>query len=419
MADLQLQPSIRHDLRSQAVLRLAQRMNAPLPAGAAVSPWQPQERINAGTARLIAEPWDHRSPPRSGTVLVCIGAGTTGSIIPAAVPAETIITDGTATWRAAVAGTIDLTPLLVSWIEQVDESALPYLLWQFDLLAPFWQLLMASSQRVSARSLVKLGISLHALRGTPAAITRMLAACGWIASVQEGQAVWGGTDWPDAQGWAVCRLLVQPTPLADMPADISWRSDITYQPGALVTYPGPHGGTYLRPDGSTVSYAGDGTPGGYFLAVGASHGVPPYYREIGDVGALEWLSDVGALRTKFWIEAPTYRLISEADARLLTAAFDFFAPRRCWLDRILLQVPGFEDLIGGAIDSFELQPVDSLGRIRDFVLAALPSVADDLVAAVPLHDGSYHRRRGLTYGGTRVGVVDDGLIVNGEPWVED
>jgi P2-related tail formation protein len=128
-------------------------------------------------------------------------------------------------------GALDLTQILVYQLDLVPDSALMLLAWQFDILAPQWQLGAdpvesidaltnidtLSSARSSAgvsdfdswRTLLKAAIPLHRTRGTPYAIKTALASLGWNSvALLEGQASWGGTAWPASQGWAVFRVLI-------------------------------------------------------------------------------------------------------------------------------------------------------------------------------------------------------------------
>lgn len=135
-------------------------------------------------------------------------------------------------------GELDLGPLLVYRIDSVPESALPFLAWQFDLVSPFWQVFAPVSVGVDAltnidllididnliegigatppiatelsqRDLLKIGISLHRLRGTPFALKQALGSLGWAdVDLLEGQASWGGNAYPESQGWAVFRVVI-------------------------------------------------------------------------------------------------------------------------------------------------------------------------------------------------------------------
>jgi P2-related tail formation protein len=148
-------------------------------------------------------------------------------------------------------GVLDLTPLLVYRIASVPESALPFLAWQFDILAPFWQLLGPPASLFDSidavtdidtltsidflagpgtggpttptdlqRALLENAIALHRVRGTPAAIKRALAQLGWTSlSLLEGQQSWGGTAYPSSQGWAVFRVLINLAPSQPLDAE--------------------------------------------------------------------------------------------------------------------------------------------------------------------------------------------------------
>ena len=127
---------------------------------------------------------------------------------------------------------IDLTSLLVYRLDSTPESALLFLAWQFDLIAPQWQLGAQVSESIdtlrnidsltnidtltstaglagpsdfdSLRALLKIAIPLHRTRGTPYAIKAALRPLGWSdVTLLEGQATWGGTSYPAAEGWAV------------------------------------------------------------------------------------------------------------------------------------------------------------------------------------------------------------------------
>lgn len=143
---------------------------------------------------------------------------------------------------AARLSQVDLVPLLVYRIDSVPPGALPLLAWQFDILSPLWQAVApaitsidaltnideltdidtltegtqgsqsAQEQAVVAaeRELIKAAIQLHRYRGTPWVIKNSLATLGWRnVSIVEGQAKWGGTQYPASQGWAVFRVMVQ------------------------------------------------------------------------------------------------------------------------------------------------------------------------------------------------------------------
>lgn len=136
---------------------------------------------------------------------------------------------------------LDLSPVLVYRIDSVPASALPFLAWQFDIISPLWQAVAPVIQSVDTitdvdalididtltegptavglqatdivavqRSLVKMAIQLHRFRGTTWSIMNALAILGWTSvSIAEGQASWGGTQYPSNEGWAVFRVMIQ------------------------------------------------------------------------------------------------------------------------------------------------------------------------------------------------------------------
>jgi P2-related tail formation protein len=136
---------------------------------------------------------------------------------------------------------IDLVPILVYRLDSVPDSALLFLAWQFDLVAPQWQLGAQLSESIDAirtidgltvidtlssaggaagpsdfdslRELLKVAIPLHRTRGTPYAIKTALKPLGWpIVTLIEGQDAWGGTSYPANEGWAVFRAQLNLSP---------------------------------------------------------------------------------------------------------------------------------------------------------------------------------------------------------------
>lgn len=136
---------------------------------------------------------------------------------------------------------LDLTPILVYRLDSVPDSALLFLAWQFDLVAPQWQLGAQLSESVdlllnidaltnidtlsstggvsglsdfdSLRALLKVAIPLHRTRGTPFAIKAALKPLGWPnVTLLEGQATWGGTSYPANEGWAAFRAQLSLAP---------------------------------------------------------------------------------------------------------------------------------------------------------------------------------------------------------------
>ncbi|HLW69368.1 MAG TPA: phage tail protein [Candidatus Binataceae bacterium] len=134
-------------------------------------------------------------------------------------------------------GALDLSPTLVYRLDSAPDSSLLLLAWQFDMLAPQWQLGSSSGESIDAltdidsltdidtlsstadaagvsdytslRTLLGAAIPLHRTRGTPYAIKTALAALGWNeVTLQEGQASWGGSQYPTSEGWAVFRVVI-------------------------------------------------------------------------------------------------------------------------------------------------------------------------------------------------------------------
>jgi P2-related tail formation protein len=132
---------------------------------------------------------------------------------------------------------IDLSDILVYRLDSVPDSVLMLLAWQFDMLAPEWQLGVNLGESIDAltdidiltnidrltsalstagpsdydslRTLLKAAIPLHRQRGTPYAIKKALSALGWsTVTIKEGEASWGGTSYPADQAWAVFRVLI-------------------------------------------------------------------------------------------------------------------------------------------------------------------------------------------------------------------
>ena len=134
---------------------------------------------------------------------------------------------------------LDLGQLLFYRIDSVAAGALPFLAWQFDILSPLWQLIAPVSTGIDAltnidllididnlieggglisaaslteaaqREMLKSAIPLHRFRGTPWAVKQALKSLGWTeVSLLEGQASWGGTQYPSNEGWAAFRVMI-------------------------------------------------------------------------------------------------------------------------------------------------------------------------------------------------------------------
>lgn len=84
---------------------------------------------------------------------------------------------------AARLSSIDLSPLVVYDIDNVQANLLPYLAEQFDVLGDAgWDLTKNDDER---RALVKEAIWLHKIKGTPYAVRRALDILGVVATLVE------------------------------------------------------------------------------------------------------------------------------------------------------------------------------------------------------------------------------------------
>jgi P2-related tail formation protein len=244
---------------------------------------------------------------------------------------------------------LDLIPILVYRLDSVPDSALLLLAWQFDLVAPQWQLGAQVSESIDAlstidplsnvdtlsspggvsgpadfdslRALLKVAIPLHRTRGTPYAIKTALKPLGWPSvTLLEGQASWGGTSYPADQGWAVFRAQLN-------------------------------------------------------LANGQS--------------------------------------VAPLDTSRVIAAIDFFKPVRAWLDSLwFVGVPIIDDapMPQDAVVSI-FSRTDAAPLPKDVVSApAWPE--DDLKLIAPLYNRHFFHT-GVTYGGNEPTVADSGVTVNG------
>ncbi|MGH8013517.1 MAG: phage tail protein [Candidatus Binataceae bacterium] len=247
--------------------------------------------------------------------------------------------------------TLDLTPILVYRLDSAPDSALLPLAWQFDMLAPQWQLgtqlgeaidslddidilsdidtlaspagAAGTSDYDSWRELLKLSIPLHRTRGTAYTLKTALASLGWSGvTIQEGQATWGGTQYPASQGWALFRVVIEASSGQEIPAAQSARA---------------------------------------------------------------------------------------------IAAINFFKPARAWLDSLwftLAPVPDFAPTPEEALVSIYLQR-DSLESFGDNV-SATAWLLSDTRSVVPRYNAHFYHS-GLTYGAQQEVVVDSGVTINGAP----
>jgi Phage tail protein (Tail_P2_I) len=185
---------------------------------------------------------------------------------------------------------LDLTKILL-YTPNVAESALPFLAWQFDVLGPFWALLGATS---NTANLVQNSIALHKLAGTPAAIDLVATNVGLtVIAIDEGESTWGGSTYPEDQGWAAFRVTA-----------------------LLANSEGAETGT-------AADF--DSVPDVDFLT---------------DWDTNEYVS--GNFTTVTW---------SAAQQQALVDAINFFKPQRCVLDQMNYQAVGLVDQIAPFTDS--------------------------------------------------------------------
>jgi P2-related tail formation protein len=244
---------------------------------------------------------------------------------------------------------LDLVPILVYRLDSVPDSALLFLAWQFDLVAPQWQLGAQVAESIDAlsaidplsdidtlsspgnqsgpsdfeslRALLKVAIPLHRTRGTAYAIKAALKPLGWPSvTLLEGQAAWGGTSYPPNEGWAVFRAQLD-------------------------------------------------------LSAGQA--------------------------------------VAVIDTARAIAAINFFKPVRAWLDSIWFvgvpvadSAPAPQDMVVSIFSRTDLAPVSS-----DVITApGWPEV--DIKMIAPQYNGHFFHA-GVTYGASEPAVADSGVIVNG------
>ena len=178
MADLQLQPSIFTDLRSQAHLSLINRLQA-----LDLSPILVYRIASLVDSAVLAMAWqwDVLNP----------------LLLPAA---SQIVTAAYPSWDQ---------------IQNIDQLVnLDLQQYQTTAGGP----LPLAAIHAQYRALILLSTSLHSINGTPQALLNALAGLGYRSvTIQEGQNSWGGTEWPPNEGWAVFRVLID---LAQVPADL-------------------------------------------------------------------------------------------------------------------------------------------------------------------------------------------------------
>jgi phage tail P2-like protein len=251
-------------------------------------------------------------------------------------------------------GNIDLSAILVYTLQNVPVSALPFLAWQFDILAPWWQLLSGPD---SQQQLIQQAVHLHRYKGTAYAIQAIMSGLGFVLpTIQEGQSSWGGTSWPDTQGWAVFRIVV---PKADIvlanPQPTSWDA----------------------------------------------------------VSSIDLLLDVDDIVQATSITGVAVTADTETQA---IAAIEFFAPARSWLDSLWFEELPIQDAVVPS-DEIAIVAANYVGekafRVADFLSVQGWALADAKTTA-PLYSTHFYHA-GLTYGATEPPVVDSGVVIKGTP----
>lgn len=103
---------------------------------------------------------------------------------------------------------VDLSQLLLYFVEVVDDRVLPFLAEEFDVLGvKGWDFCRNKDEQ---RALIKMAIQLHRYKGTPWAVERAMEQAGLIGAILVENSGTGPT------GWAMFRIEV---PVGLMPAD--------------------------------------------------------------------------------------------------------------------------------------------------------------------------------------------------------
>ena len=287
-------------------------------------------------------------------------------------------------------GKLDLTPLLLYTITYAPDSALPWLAWGFDVADSLFQLIAPGADQ---RQLISQAVPLKRFVGTPYAIKTALATLGWPnAIIQEGQNSWGGTTYPSDQGWAVCRILINLTPLSASNAAV-WQNDVAYPSAQLVSFNGKL----------------------FQSSAPAAIGTIPQFATEADVLEEALLSDIANLVQAPWqlVSGGSLQVPTAAQIALIIAAFYFFAPIRCQLDAVVLAFPGVSDILMPA-------PSDASGVFdlllpapRDLFTVTFAGVSDNF-SLTPHYDARY-QHAGITYANQPVGPTDGASTFNGVP----
>jgi hypothetical protein len=252
-------------------------------------------------------------------------------------------------------GTIDLAPLLIYTFLETPPSLIPFLAWQFDIVAPWWQLLTGPESQLA---IIRQAISLHRFKGTVFAIEAIMAGLGFQAPViEEGEASWGGTRFPPSQGWALFRVIV---------------------PKAAITLASPQ---------------------------------PASWDAVSDIDVL---LDIDTLQQAAGISGAVVTQTIEMQA---VSAIDFFKPERSLLDSLWFQeLPIIEPALAVS-DFITLKADNSLVEppvlVSDIVTVPAWAVSD-AKTTTPLYSAHFFHA-GITHGANEPAVVDSGIVINGTP----
>jgi|GEM_PF-810673 len=109
---------------------------------------------------------------------------------------------------------MDVSQLLIYFIDTVNAEALPYLAQEFDVLGiKGWDY---AADETAQRELIKKAIELHRYKGTPWAVEQVIAQAGLTGAVLE-ESVGDDAD----TGWAVFRVVLDIGTIAPDPAQIA------------------------------------------------------------------------------------------------------------------------------------------------------------------------------------------------------
>jgi len=252
-------------------------------------------------------------------------------------------------------GTIDLTPLLIYTFLETPPSLIPFLAWQFDIVAPWWQLLTGPESQLT---IIRQAIQLHRFKGTVFAIESIMAGLGFQAPViQEGEATWGGATFPPSQGWALFRVIV---------------------PKAAITLASPQ---------------------------------PAEWDAVSDV---DMLLDIDGIEQASGIAGAVVTATIETQA---VSAINFFKPERSLLDSLWFQELPIDEPALGMRDFITLKAGNSVLEPPIFVsdIVTVPAWAvSDAKSTAPLYSAHFFHA-GITYGANEPAVVDSGIVINGTP----